>query len=84
MYNTVNELYNRRFKNDVIIFINHGKKVKLDKKFRLINLRVKDYYYHGCFTEELDDQEKLDYEEEINNMSSMSLLEGTKEVPKGL
>ena len=45
VYNTVTELYNRRFENyyDEYNELSAVKKNKLDRKFKPINLKLKDY-----------------------------------------
>ena len=62
VYNTVSELHNKRFKNyyDEYDELPSTKNNKLDQKFKLINLKLKDYDYYGWFREEeLDDEEEL-------------------------
>ena len=44
-------------------------KYKLDKKFKPINLKLKDYDYYGWFTEEeLDDKTLEGHEEELDDL----------------
>ena len=52
VYNTVSELYNKRFENyyDEYDELSAVKEDKLDQKFKPINLKLKDY--DGSFTEE--------------------------------
>ena len=77
VYNTVSELYNKKFEN---YYNEHNElsDVKTDKvvrKFRPISLRLKEYDHDGLFTEE-----ELDNEEELDDMPP---LEGDEEVKEG-
>ena len=63
VYNTVSELYNKRFENyyDKYNELSDVKKDKLDQKFKPLNFKRKYYGYHGWFKEEeIDEKEELD------------------------
>ena len=81
VYNTVSELYNKRFENyyDKYNELLDVKKDKLDQKFKSLNFKRKYYGYHGWFKEEeIDDKEELDDLEEVKERKGLKILTPNK------
>ena len=81
VYNTVSELYNKRFENycDKYNELLDVKKDKLDQKFKPLNFKRKYYGYHGWFKEEeIDDKEELDDLEEVKERKGLKILTPNK------
>ena len=66
VYNTVSELYNKRFENyyDQYDELSDAEIDKPNQKFKHINLKLKDYDYDGWSTEEELDDKRLEGDEE--------------------
>ena len=87
VYNTKSELYNKRFENYYGQYdeLSDTEIDKLNQKFKLINLKLKDYDYDGWSTEEELDNKRLEGDEEgLNYLPPQEDVEEEVKEEKGM
>ena len=83
----MSELYNKRFENyyDQYDELSDAEIDKLNQKFKLINLKLKDYDYDGWSTEEELDNKRLEGDEEgLNYLPPQEDVEEEVKEEKGM